>query len=315
MSLLLLASIAFAQEPESTPLAIPADESGAPTVVPETTDQGARVAENESPEGAEPSTAMVNALPAMAEAPPQVGSPYVTLGNRLEADGVGTSVGVSEEWVVGGDGGTLATRVSARHAWRKLVFAVHLPFATYRVPGGRTTELGNLRVDGFHRIQGNKGVVLVGASAHLPLGRAYTWTNSATSLWPGGGLTGVVQLRRRLSSGDRPVSFLARGAIGVHGTGGFDPFPRVYLHASAAAGLDVPITDGFGVLGEAAASVWDPSPFDLSAWARLTPKEIEGLRFRVGTLFPIATWAGASPSDKPAGVREMTLAADLSLAL
>jgi hypothetical protein len=302
--LCLLVGAASAQEAETAPLAIPADETGAPEIVPETTAQGARVAAL-APAGTEQATYPV--APA--------GSPYVTLGNRLEADGVGTAVGVSGEGVVGGDGGVFATQVSARHAWEKLVLAVHLPFATYRVPGGRTTALGNLQIDGFRRMRTNRGVVLYGASVHLPLGRAYTWTNSATSLWPGAGLTGVVQVRQNLSSSARPVSFLARGAIGLHGTGGFDPFPPLYLHASAAAGLDVPVTGAFGFLGEAAASVWDPSPFEISAWARLTPKQVEGLRFRVGALLPIAAWAGASPSDTPAGVREMTLGLDLSLAL
>ncbi|MCB9679798.1 MAG: hypothetical protein H6737_32125 [Alphaproteobacteria bacterium] len=241
------------------------------------------------------------------------GTRHVTLGNRLDADGVGTAVGVSEEFVVGGDGGTLATRVSARWATWKLVFAAHLPFATYKVPDGRTTGLGNLRLDAFHRIQKRDDVVMYGLSAHIPLGRAYTWTNSATGIWPGGGLTAVVQWRHATNS---RVDLLARGALGVHGTAGFDPYPRVYLHASAAGGVDVPIRDVFGVTGEVAASVWDPSPFDASVWARVQPDEaLEGFRGRVGVLLPLATWAGLSPSDKPAGVREMSFMLDIGLAL
>ncbi|MEZ4319200.1 MAG: hypothetical protein R3F61_16920 [Myxococcota bacterium] len=240
------------------------------------------------------------------------GTRYVSLANRLDADGVGTAVGLGEEWVVGGDGGTLATRVSARWATQRFVLAAHLPFATYRVPDGRTTGLGNLRIDAFRRWQADSDTVwLFGASVHLPLGRAYTWTNSATGIWPGGGVTAIAQVRKHLGA----VDVIGRGALGVHGTAGFDPYPNVYVFASVAGGLDVPVTNAFGLTGEAALSVWDPSPFDASVWARLQPREIEGFRLRAGVLFPLASWVGLSPSDKPAGVREMTLSADLGLSL
>ena len=42
---------------------------------------------------------------------------------------------------------------------------------------------------------------------------------------------------------------------------------------------------------------------------------VEGLRLRAGLLLPIATWMGATPADRDAGIREATLFASLGMAL
>lgn len=253
---------------------------------------------------------MIVALTTLALAETPVGSPYALLGNRLEADGLGSSVAIQESIVVGSDGGVLATQVAARLSRPDWSVAVHVPFASYRTADGRTTGFGNLRLEGFRRVESNGIQRLMGVELHLPTGQAYTWANDTQSHWPGGGLTAVFQERRPLGEFD----LLWRGALGLHGTNGVAPYPAFYLHASAAAGLDADLPiDGLGVLGEAAITVWDPSPFDLAGWLRWEPTT--GLRLRSGVLFPVGAWVGLSPGDKPAGLREGTLQLDLAMAL
>jgi len=252
-------------------------------------------------------------LPAAVDSDEEsAGTRHANLGHRIQADGLGAAVGLAEEWVAGGDGGILASRVTARGAIAgRYLLSASLPFATYRVPTGRTTGLGNLRLDGYRRIQRGDVVHLIGAQVHLPLGRSYTWTNDARSIWPGGGVSAVYQGRRVGEAFD----LLFRGALGLYGTGGFAPYPDTYLQGSVAAGIDADLDEQFGITAETALTFWDTSPWEGSAWLRVDPRAVEGLRARMGVLLPFGTWMGLSPSDKPAGVREITATLDISLAL
>lgn len=230
------------------------------------------------------------------------------VGNRLQADGAGLGVAVSSAYVAGGDGGTFATAAVVRWGGEKVVLAARLPFASYRTPNGRTTNLGNLRLDAAYRLERGGGVSLFGVTTHLSLGSAYTWTNDAASLWPGNGINAVVQHRR----GDR-TAWLARAELGLHGSEGYAPFPEIYMNGSLAVGLDHDLGSRFGLTTEAAVAWWDPSPIDVATWVRAEPGE--GIRLRVGLLLPIGTWAGLSPSEKAAGIREATMTADIALGL
>lgn len=243
---------------------------------------------------------------AAALAAPQ-GTSHVALGNRLESDGLGGAGGVVESIVLGGDGGTLGTTVSGRFASESVAFALHVPFASYRVNDKRRTNLGNLRFEGFWRKATDKSISLVGLELHLPTGSAWTWTNDAVSYWRSGGLTAVFQ-RRQVMKDD--LDLVLRGALGLHGTPGFAPVPRVYPHVSMAVGIDHDL-GRFGYTTELAFSAWDPSPFDFGAWANVEP--IDGLQLRLGGILPLGTWMGAAPIRKPGGVREVTVTAGISV--
>ena len=229
----------------------------------------------------------------VAEAP-EVGEGHALYGNRLDADGVGSSVGIGEAFVLGSDGGVLATTAAVRFGAESWSFAAVVPFASYRTAAGRTTGLGNVRFEGYHRFSSGGALQLVGAELHLPSSDAWTWANDAQSLWPG--------------------DLLLRGSLGLHGTPGVAPFPSFYLHVAAVGGyeLDLPV-EGLSVLSEVALSVWDPSPIDAAGWVSWQP--LDGLRVRGGLLLPLGSWVGLSPGDKPAGLREGTFSLDLSMRL
>jgi hypothetical protein len=239
----------------------------------------------------------------------RVGTAFVSIGLDTDADGTGSAVGLGTTLVAGGDGGLAAGTLSVRHGAEQWVAAVHVPFAGYRTAAGRDTGVGNLRLEGFRRWSAAGAVTLVGAEVHLPTGNTWTYAFDGASHWPGGGVTAVVQRRQPIG----PADLIARGALGVHGTRGVDPFPGVSLHAAAAAALDLdlPVT-GLGATTELSLAVWDPSPVDLGGWLRFVPTD--GLRLRGGLVVPLAAWAGGSPGRKPAGAREVGLQADLALA-
>lgn len=237
------------------------------------------------------------------------GTAHIAVGNRLESDGVGGAGGITESVVIGGDGGTLGTTVAGRYASEDLAVGLYVPFASYRVADKRRTNLGNLRVEGFWRMASDRAVTLVGLELHLPTGSAWTWTNDAVSFWRSGGITGVFQRRQMI---DDHASLILRGALGVHATPGFDPVPRVYPHVSMAVGVDHDLHERFGYTTEVAFSAWDPSPFDIGAWARAEP--IDGLQLRLGGILPVGTWLGAAPTERPGGLRELTVSGSISVA-
>lgn len=241
---------------------------------------------------------------------PANGTPFLSIGHRTDADGVGGAVGIFQALVVGADGGVAATTASARYGARTWAVGVHMPFASYRTSSGRTTGAGNLRLEGFRRFDSGGVVQLVGAEVHLPTGGAWTYANDAASLWPGGGVSAVYQRRQALGLAD----LILRGSLGVHGTRGVAPFPEIYVNASAVAAIDADLpVDGLGATAELALSVWDPSPMDVGGWIRW--EATDGMRLRGGVLLPLGAWVGGSPGLKPGGVREATLSADLVVAL
>ena len=65
------------------------------------------------------------ALAAAADGP-AIGTSHITVGNRLDSDGVGAAGGVMESVVLGGDGGTYGTTVAARYGHRRAVFSAYV---------------------------------------------------------------------------------------------------------------------------------------------------------------------------------------------
>lgn len=228
-------------------------------------------------------------------------------GLRVAPLGEGSSVVVSQAFVVGGTGGTNETMLVARHGTSGWAVSVGLPFTAYRTPLGRTADLGNVQLDGWYTLSG--GGSAIGLETHFRVGEpAYTWVNNSDELWPGAGADLVWQTRR---VGARTI--LYRAGFGFHGSQGYEPYPGFYARLQLAAAIDQPIDDRFGVVGEAAFQYWDLSPFELTGMARADI--VPGLRGRAGLVLPLAVWMGATPSSQKAGLRETTLLVDVSMAL
>ncbi len=236
-------------------------------------------------------------------------APWSLLGSRLEADGVGSAVGVDYTLVAGPDGGGVrATTYVARLGREDWSIAAHVPFARYRTPIGQTTALGNLRVEFFRRLVSGETVQLVGVELHAATGRAWTWAHDAVSLWPSSGVTAVYQRRQPFGRAD----LLLRGSLGLYRTLGVAPFPLWILHGSGAAGVDLPLEHRFRVGTEIAVSGWDPSPLDLTGWVGWNV--LDGVRLQGALLAPVGSWMGLSPGKRPAGIREITARLRLDLA-
>jgi len=104
---------------------------------------------------------------------------------------------------------------------------------------------------------------------------------------------------------------MVRGALGVHEAVAAAPFPRRYLRTEIAGGVDVAVGRWLGVEAETAFAYWDVSPWQVSGRVRVDP--LPGLRIHVGLVLPIATWVGWTPTDHADGVREVTIAAGITL--
>lgn len=242
------------------------------------------------------------AVGAFAQEPGSDPAPLPLEGLVLEPVGGGSGVQLATSSVLGGDGATTAISTRGRVRWKDTVFAVSLPFATWRDPSGRDAGLGNL-TGGVWLDAGPRSAV--GVVGHVPLGHAWTWVNEVEEIWPGAGLD-VAYRADQPTSG--PVTWLARVAGGFHTSGGYAPIPGFYAKVALAGGADVAAGEHFGLLGEGSVAWWDTSPFDVSALVRA---DVAGFRARAGLLLPLASWAGAQPSPVPSGVREATLRVDL----
>ena len=266
-------------------------------------------ASGEQSDGEEPTVGPLTENPKPTPAPKAASSGHGMEGLRVKSLQTGSGVSVRQLSVFGRDGGTNQTEIRTRYALRPWTVDIAVPFSTYRIPGSRTTDIGNLQLGGWRLYEDGETVHGVGVTAHINMGeRAYTWVNSATELWPGAGLEVAWQMERQ---GD--VHWMARAALGLHGAAAFDPFPELFLRFEAAGALDFPVSEKVGVIGEASFAYWDTSPFELSLLTRLDPAP--GLRLRTGFVLPIFVWANWMPPDRPAGLSESTWLLDLSIAL
>lgn len=231
-------------------------------------------------------------------------------GHRIEAVAGGTGASVSEKVVVGPDGGTHVLTLAARVRVGDVQIGAALPFASHRLPdGGRAGDLGNARLWAHYRLPWGGFEHHVGLRAHFGVGKnTWTWVNAADEVWPGAGLEAYWEAR----FGDEALTWMVRGAFGVHAARGFEPFPDTYARFLAAGGLDATLAGPLGIVAETSLQVWDPSPWEIAALLRVDP--VSGLRLRAGAVAPVAVWAGAAPPDQPAGVREATILVDLTLA-
>lgn len=244
---------------------------------------------------------------------------FVPEGWRITPLGGQHGLGLAETLVVGPSGGTQVTTLAARIAVQDWTLGVRLPFAAYRTPAGRTTDLGNLRVEGFYTFAlpapGGSGEWLhgVGFEGHFnPTGRPYTWLHRAEELWPGAGLNLVYQVRIPSSEG---LTWMLRGSAGMHGARDFEPFPGLFAQFGVAGGVDwsVPGTPELGLVGETAITYWDLSPWDVTGLVRLDP--VPGLRLRGGLVLPVFGWFGWTPSRLDQGLDELTLHLDVQMSL
>ena len=237
------------------------------------------------------------------------GRGFATLGHRIDSDSPGMGVSVTEEWVVGPDGRVSATHLAARYATPTWSGAVVLPFATFPSRTVHQTGLGNLRLEGNHYRDVDQFRLSIGGEIHLPTSTAYTYTNDAVSLWPGGGASAVLQASTPLMKRAR---LLVRGSVGINGTANVAPFPGATPSAIAAGGLDLTLTSNISLYTESSLAVWDPNPFE---WMGMARYQLGAIRLGAGLHLPFGAWLGGSPSNKPAGIREATLRFDLAAAV
>lgn len=232
-------------------------------------------------------------------------------GRAIAGFGGAHGVGLSEQVVVGGDGGTAITTLSTRVVVDTVTLTARLPFAAYATPDDRDTGLGNLQLEALAALPTTTGLEhALGASVGFGLGgSAFTWATRADEVWPGAGLELVYEARAR--SGQ--TTWLARGALGVHGSGGWEPVPGTWARALAAGGVDQALGRRVGLVAEASLAWWDVAPAQTAALVRLDPTD--GLRFRGGLVLPWFTWAGWDPLHRPAGAREATVHLDVGASL
>jgi len=253
--------------------------------------------------------ALLLLLPGIAAAADDLSGGNASEGVRIHAKNGGTGIGLAERAVVGPDGGTTAFTISARFRLEAFQFGASVPFASYRVPGGRDKDLGNVQLWSFFDLPYGSFDQSVGLRIHFNVGEsAYTWVDAGDELWPGAGIEAIWEAR----VGGGVTTWMLRGALGVHTAAGYDPFPDRYGRFQVAAGADVRLARRFGLVGETSIQYWDPSPWEISALARADI--IEGLRLRAGLVLPLAVWFGWTPADQPAGVRETTVLVDLTAA-
>lgn len=234
-------------------------------------------------------------------------------GWRITPLGGGHSLSLSEAAVVGPHGGTTVTTLAARVAFEEATVSVRLPFAAYRTPGGRATDLGNLAVEALYLREVDGWIHGLGVEAHVnPGGRPFTWLHRADELWPGGGVDLVYQLR---VPGEAGLTWLLRGHAGVHGARAYDPVPGVFARLGGVGAVDyqLPGAPAVGLIGEAAISYWELSPFDVAGLVRVDP--VQGLRARGGLVLPMAGWFGWTPASVDGGLRDLTLHLDVQMAL
>ena len=268
--------------------------------------------DDESEEEAESEQATTEPLAENPKATPEPKGPtsgHGMEGLRVKSLQTGSGVSVRQSTVLGRDGGTNQTMIRTRYAMQSWTLDVGVPFSAYRVPGARTTDIGNLQFGGWRLFEDGNVVHGLGLTAHINMGeRAYSWVNSATELWPGTGADLEWQMEK-----DDGVHWMARAALGLHSAAAYDPFPELFLRFEAAAALDFALSDSLGMITEASFAYWDTSPFELNLITRWDPAP--GLRVRTGFVLPIFVWANWMPPNRPPGLSESTWLLELSIAL
>ena len=235
---------------------------------------------------------------------------HVPEGHRVVAIGGGSGVSVEQQFVVGSAGGTDETLFRAHYGQKRFSVTAGVPFAAYRTPDGRSAALGNIQLAGYY-IDAS-GHWQVGLETHFHLGDpAWTWSNEADDLWPGGGVDVVWEGEKVTGA----TTLMIRGAAGLHHAAPYAPYPSsgTYFRVQAAGVIDHGFGDRFGVVGEASIAYWDPSPVEITGLFRADI--IPGLRARAGFVLPLFVWFGATPSDQRAGLSETTAVIDLSMNL
>ncbi len=228
---------------------------------------------------------------------------------RVEAVG-GSGLEVQYAGMVGSDRGVNVWTTRARVTLDQVHISASVPVASYPTGLGQDIDLGNIGLSAWYDLPYFGLNHSMGLKVHLPAGeRAYAWQNSPEELWPGSGLDLLWQGR----FGTNGTTLLLQGSLGIHESVDFAPFQDRWVRAGASAVLDRDLGNRFGVTGSLDMQYWDTTPIEMSVAGRADI--VTGLRMRGGILFPIATWAGATPADRPAGIREATLFLSAGLAL
>lgn len=231
---------------------------------------------------------------------------------RIEGVG-GTGVQVGYSGLVGPDRGVNVVTTEARLSLNALHLRAAVPFASYATERGQDTGLGNAQLSAWVDLPYSLGDTIehsMGLRAHLNVSDpVFAWQNDATELWPGTGLELLWQ--GRITAGASRI--VVQGTLGAHNSTAVAPFPDRWFRAGVSVAWDRDLGSRFGLTTTLDLQTWDTSPIELSAAARADLTD--SLRLRAGTLIPLATWMGATPADRPAGVRELTLFASLGLML
>jgi hypothetical protein len=238
--------------------------------------------------------------------PPEEAEDLPISGWAIRPVGGPAATSVSTMFLIGGAGGTDVATVEARVPVKGWQLGVRLPFAAWRTPDAHDTGLGNLAVEAWHPI--GPGALGLELTAHLGP-QAWTWAQEASDIWPSTGASVAWQVQ----SATDPLTVSARAALGAYHTPGIEPYPSFYARLSGAIGADVALGDHAGLIGEASAAWWDPSPVDLALGARLDPAK--SVRARAGLVFPVLEWAGAGIGSRTTGIEDVGFGVDLTVGL
>jgi hypothetical protein len=241
--------------------------------------------------------------PVLDGAPPPDRLPAAGWAVRPVGGPAATSLSVLA--VLGGSGGTQIASLSARAPAGKWQLGAAVPFAAYRAPATHETGLGNLAIDVDRWVGsgslGFEAVIHVGAEA-------WTWGYEAPDAWPTSG--GAIAWQRPVQVGEGAI--VLRSSLGVYGTPGVAPVPRLYGRLNLAAAGDHPLGEHAGFCWEGGFAWYDPSPLDAAIGARVDPGKTA--RLRTALVLPPTIWMGAGADQRTQGIREVGWATDLTVA-
>ena len=228
---------------------------------------------------------------------------------RIEPVG-GSGAQLSYAALVGPDRGVTVATAQAQVQLADLHVIAQVPVASYATGLGQDVDVGNVSLSGWYDLPYLGIDHSMGLRVHFGAGEpAYAWQNRPEELWPGAGADLLWQGR----FGTNGTTLLLQGSLGLHTSADYAPFPDTWFRMGASAGIDRDLGRRLGLTATLDLQTWDTTPIEMSLAGRVDL--VEGLRLRAGTLLPLATWMGATPADRPAGVREVTLFASLGLVL
>lgn len=218
----------------------------------------------------------------------------------------GSGVQVDYAGLVGPDGGLAVWTATARLRLERVHLQVAVPSARFPTARGADGALGTPSFAAYYEVRPEHTLGLRVSTRGSA--ETWAWLNEPDELWPGQG----IDLLWQTHWGSEQTQFVFQGQLGAHSSADYAPFRDSWVRLGVSGLVDQQLGSRFGLTGSLDLQYWDTSPIELTAAARADL--IPGLRLRVGALLPLGTWAGLTPAQRDAGVRELTLFGSLGLA-